>query len=86
MSFSNSLWGQDSIDTHEWLPHEAPLNLIDMVEDWTTGIVLEWNPAPSIIHLPTWAFAKKFGTFEDFTAAIMWDNPTYDLQTNEHIG
>jgi len=55
-------------------------NTRDVIEEWAAGVILNWEAAPTITQLPTWAQAKKFGTFEDFAAAIMDpENTTYAI-------
>lgn len=66
--------------------HNAEIpDTLDTARASVTWIILNEEGAESIMPLPEWAEAKIFGTFEAFEAAILWNNPTYDLHTNEHI-
>lgn len=74
------------VDVAAQFPDVEINNTQDGVREWATSIVLDGAEAPTIMELPQWAEARRFGTFEAFAAAIMNPNdPTYDLHTNGHI-
>lgn len=71
MSFSNSLWAGEVIDTHEWLPDSSILNTVDIVGVWAAEITLNGGSAPSLHELPENYQPEKIGSFED-AAGFYW--------------
>lgn len=82
MSFHTpDLWSQPHLDTNEWLPNEDMLNLVDTVEAWAAGIILNGEDGPFIYELPEKFKAEQIGSFANASHFYGVDSLGQEMET-----